>query len=55
MIQKYLRREKELKYFQKKENSNSIKKEKCYNYNIKEYYVNKCRKLKKTQQITKTE
>ena len=42
-----------MRYFQKKENNSSIKKEKCYNYDIKEHYTNECRKLKKMQQIAK--
>ena len=49
MTQRHLRKRKELRYFQKKENSDSIKKEKCYNCDIKEHYMNKCRKSKKTQ------
>ena len=42
---------KESECFQKKENSSSIKKEKCYNYNIKEHYTSKCRKSRKSQQV----
>ena len=47
MTQRCLKQEKESECFQKKENSSSIKKERCYNYDIKEHYTNKCRKLKK--------
>ena len=53
MTQRYSRKRKKLRCFQKKENSNSIKKEKCYNCDIKEYYINECRKLKKIQQIAR--
>ena len=38
-IYKYLKYFKETEYFQKKENSDNIKKIKCYNYNIKEHYT----------------
>ena len=33
--------------FQQKKNSSSIRKRKYYNYDIKSYYTNKCRKSKK--------
>ena len=55
MTQKHLRREKRLEYFQKKRNNNSIKKNKCYNCNVKEHYINECRKSKKLQQVAKIE
>ena len=48
ITQRCLKQKKELEYFHRKENSSNIKKEKCYNCDIKEYYMNKCRKLKKT-------
>ena len=51
--QRHSKQEKELRCFQKKENSSSIKKVKCYNCDIEEYYANKCRKLKKSQQVAK--
>ena len=51
MTQRYLKQAKESEHFQKKENSSSIKKEKCYNCNIKEHYASKCRKLRKLQQV----
>ena len=54
ITQQHIRCEKELEHFQKKENSSSIKKEKCYNYNTIESYTNKCRKLKKLQDFTST-
>ena len=47
MTQRYLRQQKELECFQKKENNSSIKKGKCYNCDIKEHYINECRKLRK--------
>ena len=43
---------KESEHFQKKENNNSIKKGKCYNCNIEEYYASKYRKSRKLQQVT---
>ena len=52
--QRHSRHKKESGHFQKKENSSSIKKEKCYNCNIKEHYTNECRKSKKSQQVAKT-
>ena len=55
ITQRYLKWDKESEYFQKKENNSSIKKRRCYNCNIKEYYVNKCRKSKKLQQVARTE
>ena len=53
MIQRHSRCEKESECFQKKENSSSIKKEKCYNCNIEGHYINECRKSKKSQQVAK--
>ena len=53
--QRHSKQEKESEYFQKKENDSSIKKERCYNCNVEEHYTNKCRKLKKSQQVAKTE
>ena len=47
MIQKHSKQDKESEHFQKKRNSNSIKKRKCYNCDIKEHYTNKCRKSRK--------
>ena len=55
MIQKHLRREKELEYFQKKRNNSSIKKRKCYNCDVKEHYANEYRKSRKLWQVAKTE
>ena len=55
MTQKHSKQDKELRHFQKKENDSSIKKRKCYNCNVEEHYINKCRKLKKSQQVAKTE
>ena len=52
--QRHSRCEKGSGCFQKKGNSSSIKKGKCYNCNIKGHYANKCRKLKKSQQVAKT-
>ena len=54
MIQRHSKQDKRSEYFQKKENSSSIKKRRCYNCNIKEHYTNKCRKLKKSQQVART-
>ena len=53
--QRHPRHKKESEHFQKKGNSSSIKKEKCYNCNIKEHYANECRKSRKSQQVAKTE
>ena len=53
ITQRYLRREKESEHFQKKRNNSSIKKRKCYNCDVKEHYTNKCRKLRKLQQVAK--
>ena len=47
ITQKHSKWVKESEHFQKRENSSSIKKEKCYNCDIKEHYANKCRKLRK--------
>ena len=44
---------KEQRHFQKKENNSSIKKEKCYNCDIIEHYINKCRKSKKLQDFVR--
>ena len=55
VIQRHSKWGKESEHFQKKGNSNSIKKEKCYNCDIKEHYANKCRKSRKLQQVVKTE
>ena len=55
MTQRCSRREKESEYFQKKRNSSSIKKRKCYNYNVKEHYANECRKSRKLWQVAKIE
>ena len=54
MTQQYLKQDKELECFQKKENNSSIRKRKCYNCDIKNYYMNKCRKLKRLQEVTRT-
>ena len=51
--QRHSKQDKESEYFQKKENDNSIKKRKCYNCNIKEHYINECRKSRKSQQVAK--
>ena len=53
-IQRHSKQKKESEHFQKKENSSSIKKEKCYNCDIKEHYMNECRKSKKLQQVART-
>ena len=53
MTQRYLKWDKESECFQKKENSSSIKRRRCYNCNIKEHYINECRKLKKLQQVAR--
>ena len=42
---------KETQYSQKKENSNNIKKIKCYNCDIKEHYTQDCYKSKKLQTL----
>ena len=55
VTQRHSRQEKELRYFQKKENDSSIKKGKCYNCNVEEHYANECRKSKKLQQVARTE
>ena len=55
IIQRHSKQVKESEHFQKKENSNSIKKEKCYNCDIEEHYMNECRKSKKLQQVAQTE
>ena len=55
MTQQHLKWDKESEHFQKKENSNSIRKRKCYNCDIKSHYANECRKSKRLQQIAKTE
>ena len=47
MTQWHLKWDKESEYFQKKENDSSIRKRKCYNCDIENYYMNKCRKLKR--------
>ena len=47
MTQRHSKQAKESECFQKKENSSSIKKEKCYNCDIEEHYTNKCRKSRK--------
>ena len=47
-IYKCLKYFKEIEYFQKKENSNNIKKVKCYNYNIKRCYAQDYQKIKKS-------
>ena len=54
MTQRHSRHEKGSECFQKKGNDSDIKKEKCYNCDIKEHYTNECRKLKKSQQVAKT-
>ena len=51
--QRHLKWDKESECFQKKENSSSIKKRRCYNCNIEEHYINECRKLKKSQQVAR--
>ena len=51
--QRHPRHEKGSEHFQKKENSSSIKKGKCYNCNIEGHYTNECRKSKKSQQVAK--
>ena len=53
MIQWHLKQDKESECFQKKENSSSIRKRKCYNCNIKEHYMNECRKSKRLQQVAR--
>ena len=53
-IQRHSKREKESEHFQKKENSSNVKKRRCYNCNIKEHYINECKKSKKSQQVAKT-
>ena len=53
MTQRHSSWKKESEHFQKKENSSSIKKEKCYNCNIKEHYANECRKSRRSQQVAK--
>ena len=53
MTQRHSKREKELEHFQKKENSSSIKKEKCYNCDTEEHYARECRKSRKSQQVAK--
>ena len=55
VTQRHLKQDKESEHFQKKENSSSIKKRKCYNCDIKEHYTNKCRKSRKSQQVAKIE
>ena len=55
ITQRHLRQVKESECFQKKESNSSIKKKKCYNCDIEEYYMNKCRKSRKSQQIAQTE
>ena len=55
ITQRYSKWDKESECFQKKENSNSIKKRRCYNCNVEEHYINKCKKLKKSQQVARTE
>ena len=54
IVQECQRLFKKKEYFQKKENSSNIKKEKCYNYNIIKYYINKCRKSRKLQNFIRT-
>ena len=53
MTQRYPKWRKELRHFQKKENSSSIKKEKCYNCDVEEHYANECRKSRRLQQVAK--
>ena len=55
MTQQHSKQNKESEHFQKKENSSSIRKRKCYNCNIKNHYVNECRKSKRSQQVARTE
>ena len=55
MTQRHSKREKGSECFQRKENSSSIKKEKCYNCDVEGHYTNKCRKSKKLQQVARTE
>ena len=52
-IQRHPKQRKGSEHFQKKGNSSSIKKEKCYNYNIEEHYTNECRKPRRLQQVAK--
>ena len=54
IIQQHSKQDKESEHFQQKRNNSSIRKEKCYNYNIKSHYTNKCRKLKRLQQVART-
>ena len=54
MTQQHLKWDKESEHFQKKENSNSIRKRKCYNCDIESHYMNECRKLKRSQQVART-
>ena len=53
MIQRHSSQKKGSEHFQKKENSSSIKKGKCYNCDIKEHYANECRKSRRLQQVAK--
>ena len=54
ITQRYSKQDKESEHFQKKENNSSIKKRKCYNCDIKEHYINECKKSKKLQQVART-
>ena len=53
MTQRCPRHRKGSECFQKKGNSSSIRKEKCYNYDVEGHYANECRKSKKLQQVAK--
>ena len=53
MTQWHSKWDKESECFQKKENDSSTRKRKCYNCNIESHYVNKCRKLKRSQQVAR--
>ena len=53
VTQRHSKQDKRSECFQKKENSNSIKKRKCYNCDVKEHYINECRKSRKSQQVAK--
>ena len=55
VTQWHLKQDKESECFQKKENDSSIRKRKCYNCDIKNHYVNECRKSKRLQQVARTE
>ena len=55
MTQRHSSQKKGSEHFQKKGNSSSIKKGKCYNCDIKGHYANECRKSRRLQQVAKIE